>query len=175
MPVAILRDVGGVSGLHVALDVFTEDTERRLFKSSEIHNAEDAAHTHAERNGRGHTPVLPDDVYRCCNAVRDSGLFPDLITPDYCLALTYPGPSAAGGGASFQSHFDSRYRWGETVVGVNLGQGCIMEVRVPGTEPTLRATANHEPCVLRSSRRAIAAPKAPARRRRAPRTSRRAW
>ena len=25
-------------------------------------------------------------------------------------------------GAGFQHHFDSRYRWGETVVGVSLGQ-----------------------------------------------------
>ena len=55
-------------------------------------------------------------MFAICNVVKDSGLFPGYITPDYCLALNYPP------GAGFQHHFDSRYRWGETVVGVSLGQ-----------------------------------------------------
>ena len=41
------------------------------------------------------------------NAVRDCGLVPDLVTPDYCMSLSYPHS------ATFAKHFDSRYRWGE--------------------------------------------------------------
>lgn len=41
------------------------------------------------------------------NAVRDCGLQPDLVTPDYCMSLSYP-PNAV-----FDKHRHSRYRWGE--------------------------------------------------------------
>ncbi|EOD11793.1 hypothetical protein EMIHUDRAFT_214086 [Emiliania huxleyi CCMP1516] len=69
------------------------------------------------RAGRCHRP-LPDDVdlFRVCNLVGDCGLYPGYVTPDYVYAITYP-PKAA-----FNKHLDSRYRWGETVVGVTLGQ-----------------------------------------------------
>lgn len=123
----IIRDAGGVRGLHVALDIFSEEAERRLFQSTDLHFMEADAHVGGNRTGRHHGPLLPDDCYRCCNAVVDSGLFPDLIMPEYCFAISYPGPSAASGGARFAAHFDSRYRWGETVTGITLGQGCIME------------------------------------------------
>lgn len=173
MPCTILNDVGGVKGLHVALDVFTEETERRLFKSG-IHGrrSELDCHNWIESNGKSghsHGPILDDDAYRLCNAVRDCGLFPGFITPDCCLSWSYAGPTAPGGGAAFQLHFDSRCAFietgsrrvprrtcqpsdpkhpfssracdgmnspillsradsiGETVVGVNLGHGCVME------------------------------------------------
>jgi alkylated DNA repair dioxygenase AlkB len=134
MPVTVLRDIAGIPGLHVALDVFTEETERRLFKSP-IHGraSEEDYHRGGQRNGQAHGPILHDDAYRLCNAVRDCGLFPGFITPDSCLSWSYPGPSAQSGGASFALHFDSRYSIGETVVGVNLGQGCVMEFQ-PGDE-----------------------------------------
>ena len=48
--------------------------------------------------------------------VRDCGLVPEMVQPDFCLNLTYPHKCKG-----FNQHFDSRYRWGEHVVGINLG------------------------------------------------------
>ena len=47
--------------------------------------------------------------------MRDCGLYPGLTSPNYCMSLTYPH------GAVFPKHWDSRYRWGEAVLGVSLG------------------------------------------------------
>jgi len=126
----LIRDAGGVSGLHVLLDAFTEDVERRIFQTGEpLNQPEQVNHEYGKRLGCHLGPEGFDavpDLHRVCNAIRDSGLFPGLVEPDYCFAITYPGPSADGGGAEFQVHLDSRYRWGETVCGVTMGQGCLM-------------------------------------------------
>ena len=53
--------------------------------------------------------------WQLINAVRDCGLYPGLTSPNYCMSLTYPH------GAVFPEHWDSRYRWGEAVLGVSLG------------------------------------------------------
>ena len=55
------------------------------------------------------------------NAVHDSGLYRDMCPPDYCLPLHYSK------GTTFSSHFDSRYRWGETVMGINLGAPSVIQ------------------------------------------------
>jgi hypothetical protein len=49
-----------------------------------------------------------------------SGLVPDYVTPDFLLALTYEYKGA------FSAHYDSRYTWGEAVVGVSLGQKSVI-------------------------------------------------
>ena len=117
----LVKNVAGVDGLHIALDAFGEAAERRLFESQRIHAPQESHGPNSDadgrRAGRCHRP-LPDDVdlFRVCNLVGDCGLYPGYVTPDYVYAITYP-PKAA-----FNKHLDSRYRWGETVVGVTLGQ-----------------------------------------------------
>ena len=62
----------------------------------------------------------PDDYHKLTNLIRDCGLLPGYVPPNYCLHLRYPP------GAAFQHHYDSRYRWGEVIVGVNLGQSGVL-------------------------------------------------
>lgn len=94
--VRIVRNVGGIQGLHVAIDVFTESTERRLFELNGIHSNNLAlASTHhtgrGQRNGECSGPqIWPPDMFKVCNVIGDCGLFPGYITPDYCLSLNYP-------------------------------------------------------------------------------------
>ena len=115
----IIENAGGVPGLMVALNAFTEDVEQRLFEEQSLYLS-DFTLDPRDKKKRRSLPTLPmswsQDVFSLCNLVSDSGLWSDYFTPDYCLGLTYPP------GASFQSHFDSRHRWGETVVGATLGQ-----------------------------------------------------
>ena len=111
--VLIVRNAGGVRGLHVAYDCFTEEVEERLFRSvSEVHHVP-GTRTGVEPMG---PTSWPDDYTRLCNLIKDCGLGPDLVPPNYCLPLMYPPK------AGFAPHFDSRYRWGEAIMGVNLGQ-----------------------------------------------------
>ena len=121
--VHIVRDAGGVPGLHVAYDCFTEEVEERLFRSGDEtsffqHALGGPATATATRTGNAprHPTSWPADYTRVCNLIRDCGLVPDLVPPDYCLPLLYPP------GAGFALHFDSRYRWAEVIMGVNLGQ-----------------------------------------------------
>ena len=95
--VQIVRNVGGIQGLHVATDVFTESAERRLFElGSNIHSPNIiTASTHhtgkAQRNGESSGPqIWPVDMFKVCNVIGDCGLFPGYICPDYCLSLNYP-------------------------------------------------------------------------------------
>lgn len=60
------------------------------------------------------------DVFQVLNAVRDTGMCPEMITHNYCLSLGYPGK------AIFAAHFDSRFQWGEVVLGVSLGAPCML-------------------------------------------------
>ena len=121
----IITNVGGVQGLHIALNVFTEDVEKRLFHDPTVYASEglidpDPINVKRRRNVGSLPMNWSRDVFSLSNLVVDSGLWPDYFTPDYCLGLTYPP------GASFQSHFDSKHRWGESVVGVSLGQAGTM-------------------------------------------------
>ena len=114
----VVHNVGGVRGLHVALDVFDEAVERRLFDLVGGH-AFDAE----KRDGVvWDLPRFPVDIFRLCNAVRDCGVFPEFLTPNYAHYINYP----EGGKSQFMAHFDSRYRWAETVVGISFGRGSII-------------------------------------------------
>lgn len=114
----ITRDAGGVPGLLLAENLFSEEAEHHYFEFS------GAEETFLENPGEKlcshHGPPFPQEFHHVLNAVRDCGLLPELMDPDYCLALTYRPK------AQFQLHYDSRYRWGETVVGVNLGASAII-------------------------------------------------
>jgi len=135
----IERNVGGVEGLHIYNEAFSEKIEKAIFFNYDLFfpsmNQSGYHFTYEEQHLSGkrcHSIPsmsqrhLPDDIYRLVNLVRTSGLYPELVTPDYCLGLSYPGKEASGGGSEFKMHFDSRFRWGESVVGVTLGQGCLM-------------------------------------------------
>ena len=71
---------------------------------------------HANSDTLQHFPTY---CFQIANAVRDSGLCAELITPDFMLTLAYPP------GTGFKSHYDSRYNWGEAVVGVSVGEACV--------------------------------------------------
>jgi alkylated DNA repair dioxygenase AlkB len=120
----IHRDVAGIPGLDLALDCFTEDAERRLFEDGSLFEPVGESAPARERHSRG--PVSPamgqwsPDLFRLCNLVSDAGLVENPVFPDYCIPLSYPV------GAGFAAHFDSRYRWGEAIVGVSLGQSCVL-------------------------------------------------
>ena len=142
----IERNVGGVVGLHVLNEAFSEEIEKALFFNYDLFfpsmNQSGWHFTYEEQHLSGkrchsvppmYQRHLPDDVYRLVNLVRNSGLYHEMVTPDYCLGLSYPGKEASGGGSEFKMHFDSRFRWGESVVGVTLGQGCLMHF-VKGSE-----------------------------------------
>jgi len=93
--VQIVRNVGGIQGLHVATDVFTESAERRLFElGSSVHSPNillAGEGRKAQRNGEPSGPqIWPPDMFKVCNVIGDCGLFPGYICPDYCLSLNYP-------------------------------------------------------------------------------------
>ena len=129
----ILRDVGGVPGVHVLLNAFTEETERLLFTSPRFFNSfaenteVEAGQERAVWNRHARTATFPAEVYKLSNLVIDSGLYPGLVYPDMLLAMTYrpkietKGYDGPDKGPKFAAHFDSKYRWGEIIIGVSLG------------------------------------------------------
>mmetsp|Transcript_8141 Transcript_8141/g.12613 ORF Transcript_8141/g.12613 Transcript_8141/m.12613 type:complete len:376 (-) Transcript_8141:49-1176(-) len=128
--VQIFRNAHGVEGLHLATDCFSEEVERRIFSAKWRYRG--------SRNGResggptGPTSWWPDDYTKLTNLIRDCGLLPGYVPPNYCLHLKYPV------GSAFCHHYDSRHRWGEVIVGVNLGQsGVIYFVPKDGHESML--------------------------------------
>ena len=82
----VIRDVGGVDGLHLVLDAFSEEVERRLFESNNIHHPQAAGAANPQRHGKIQCPFTDPDLFRTCNIVRDSGLCADYITPDCAVA-----------------------------------------------------------------------------------------
>ena len=133
----ILRDVGGVPGAHILLNAFSEEIERLLFTSSrffkdskntEVMAGQQRANWH--RHARTWGAAFPAEVYKLANLIIDSGLYPGLVYPDMLLAMTYrtkdplsetKGYKGQNRGPKFEKHFDSKYVWGETVIGVSLG------------------------------------------------------
>ena len=115
------------------LNAFTEATERLLFTSPQFFNRH-AKNTEV-RAGRQRAgwhrhashPTFPEEHYKLSNLVIDSGLYPGLVYPDMLLAMTYrpkietKGYDGPDKGPKFEKHFDSKYKWGETIIGVSLG------------------------------------------------------
>ena len=133
----VVRDVGGVPGLMLATGVFSEAVERRLWNSRALFRTDPPClgdprepakrlgitTGYGRNDGKNYENRLaewPDDVFKVINAVRDCGLYEELIDPDMCYCNSYPL------GVGFKKHRDSIYRWGETVVGVTLGAPCTM-------------------------------------------------
>jgi len=55
-------------------------------------------------------------------------------------------------GAGFQHHFDSRYRWGETVVGVSLGQPSTIYFQPGNAKQKKKGVPTQEPQSILSVR-----------------------
>jgi hypothetical protein len=79
--------------------------------------------------------AFPAPVFALVDACRDSGLWSELIAPDYALLLGYPP------GAVFRPRSDSRFRWGEVVTGASLGAPSLL---------TMYPTDSSQPCASRS-------------------------
>ena len=134
------------------LNAFTEETERLLFTSPRFFNehARNTKVTAGQERANWHRhascPSFPAEVYKLLNLVIDSGLYPGLVYPDMLLAMTYrpkietEGYNGPNKGPKFAAHFDSRYTWGETIIGVSLGAAsCLRFFPANGqtmTEPT---------------------------------------
>jgi hypothetical protein len=135
--VEISRHVRGIKGLYLATDCFSEEVEKRIFLSG----YKDGTNERTLNNGgkvpwrAGHVSgpsEWPDDYFKLVNLIRDCGLLPGYVPPDYCFRIVYPE------GAGFFHHYDSRHRWGEVIVGVTVGQsGVIYFVPKDGQESLL--------------------------------------
>jgi hypothetical protein len=102
---AIARDVGGVEGLHVAVNVFSPEAEKALFSSPALF-PEDAhgfgfggagfagfgacAPGGLHLSGQLDAAAFPAELFAAMNAVRDCSLERAFVTPEQCFALTYP-------------------------------------------------------------------------------------
>ncbi len=126
--VEISRNAHGIEGLHLATECFTEEVEKRIFSSGYM-GSEDIG----KRTGKASGPMKwPCDYNKLANLIRDCGLLPGYVPPDYCFRVVYPI------GAGFGHHYDSRHRWGEVIVGVTLGQsGVVYFVPKDGQESLL--------------------------------------
>ena len=90
---------------------------------------------------------MPEALVKTCNGIVESGLYNDFIACDYCLPWSYPE------NGSFNYHFDSRHRWGETVVGICLGVPGVMSFQLdpkvakgrgPPPPPSTRRSLNSD-------------------------------
>lgn len=113
--IKIKRDI--IPGLDVGYGIISEKLEKQLFESSIF-----SKYVHMEcRTGEPCSlPQFPPEILKLTELIKEE-LYPDLIQPDYCLGLNYPPKTG-----QFASHYDSRYRWGEAIVGISLGRPCIM-------------------------------------------------
>lgn len=122
MPGVLHKNVGGVQGLHVLTQAFSEKIEQEIFEFAHVYPTKEESAQHAKRHGRPITlDSYPPILFGLMNAVSDSGLFPDNCPADYCLPWSYPR------GAGFAPHFDSKYRWGEVVTGISVGAESTMD------------------------------------------------
>jgi hypothetical protein len=90
---------------------------------------------------------MPEALVKTCNGIVESGLYKDFIACDYVLPWSYPE------NGSFNYHFDSRHRWGETVVGICLGVPGVMSFQLdpkvakgrgPPPPPSTRRSLNSD-------------------------------
>jgi hypothetical protein len=123
----IERNVEGIQGLHVLYDAFDEETELRYWNDKSMWPPMELLPKDS-RSGKiflleyGFPDAILDVVHIAQNLIE----YP--MIPDYCLCLSYPV------GSQFSAHFDSRYRWGIYIVGVNLGAPCVLSMSSPGKD-----------------------------------------
>lgn len=116
--IEIKRDVSGIPGLDIGYGIISEKMEENLFFSHIFPE-------HFPLDERTGSVIMnpmdqPMELLELIELIKKE-LYPDLIQPDYCLGLTYPPKTG-----QFSAHYDSRYRWGEAVIGISLGRGSCM-------------------------------------------------
>jgi hypothetical protein len=123
----IVRNVEGVSGLHIIYDAFDEETEKRYFNQTELWPPSEMIEGHSRSGNVVSLYKFPKELFEIGNIIQDTGFISPnrFILPDYCLCLSYPI------GSTFSAHFDSRYRWGLYIIGVNLGAPCVLTMTYP--------------------------------------------
>ena len=115
--VKIQRNSHGIPGLDVGYGIISEKMEKDLFFS---HIFPDFFVLET-RTGYCIGPEdQPPKLLELIELIKGE-LYPEFIQPDYCLGLTYPPKTG-----QFSAHYDSRYRWGEAIIGISLGRGSCM-------------------------------------------------
>ena len=129
-------DYGGVNGLVRIKEFFDETTEKRMWWSDifpdPVENKE--RHMFALR-----TDDFTDDIINIINKIKDLKDTKDKNEKqlfDICVKWTKKGDHPMdyastinyNGGSGFAAHYDSRYRWGPIIVGINLGRSMELEL-----------------------------------------------
>ena len=137
-PPRVTHNYGGVQGLHLLTDAFSEEVERKLFRllgppaDAQLLRKNDSRHVHGTKlkftqgmrfdDSPGAKPLPswdmenhPPELFKLTNLIRDSGLHPSFIHPNGPHGICYPPK------ANFPHHFDSRFKYGECVAGVSIG------------------------------------------------------
>lgn len=91
-PVAIEE----VPGLFVQTEFFSPDIERSLYHDRTLFPVSASALSQDGHRQGGHIFAafaspdrIPDNLIKVCNGITESGLFEDLIAPDYVFPLNY--------------------------------------------------------------------------------------
>ena len=120
-------------GLHLATNAFSEEIESSLQNETVLiaplekkRSSKNSGFFSVKTDVKGPVKFVnrldhwPDIIFKMCNLIRDCGLYPELITPDFCFGNTYPSKTG------FNNHADSMYRWGDSVVGISLNAPCTI-------------------------------------------------
>ena len=96
MAFKITRDAGGVPGLMLAENVFSEAAEKHYFGLTGASEHQPTAQgARVDKVIDGHFgPIFPQEIYEVLNAVRDCGLLPGLFNVNYCMPITYRAKSS---------------------------------------------------------------------------------
>ncbi len=84
--VEISRHVNGIQGLHLATECFSEEVEKRMFLSG--YKGTEKQIKKKKRGGDISGPTdWPHDYFKLVNLIRDCGLLPGYVPPDYCFRV----------------------------------------------------------------------------------------
>ena len=134
------RDVGGVRGLSLLHDAFSEAVEEQLFAVAHgdptLPRAQGATAVHTQTPWKDtmnrrftdffYPPTWPDDFWRIITCARTQGLSRmPIVAPNFVCGLAYPVGTRIG------AHFDPVGTLGDQIIGVSLGRECQMYLTEP--------------------------------------------
>jgi hypothetical protein len=115
----IFHNYKDISGLLFVSDLFDEVMEKELFNCNIFSSIPPSS------MGRTcYVNYLPETYPECIKKLIKlikTSIYPELIYPNSVLGINYEPING-----QFMAHFDGRFKWGESIVGVNLGRGCYM-------------------------------------------------